>query len=290
MRIVVVDIGGTAIKSGVFDKGKVRQIKEEKTEAKRGAKAVFETVEAMIESYQSVDAIGICTTGQIDVEKGRVCFAGPNIPDYQGFEIKKTLVERFHVPVAVENDVNAAALGEAYFGAGVVVNDFLCLTYGTGIGGAIIQNKQLYRGKNFAAGEFGGLIIHPENRNQNNDDIFSGCYERYASVTALVHAARKVDASIQNGRDVWEKRNSLFVKEVLADWIQEISIGLVSLIHIFDPELVLLGGGMMEQSELILRIEEKIKEMIMDRYKGVQITSAQLGNLAGLYGMVRILQ
>ncbi len=283
MRIIVIDIGGTEIKSGVFMNGSLTQIKNHPTDAKRGATEVLNTVGTIIEYYKAADAIGICTTGQINVEKGRVSFAGPNIPDYQGFEIKKILEKRFCIPVLVENDVNAAALGEAHFGAGVGVNDFLCLTYGTGIGGAIILNGQLVRGIDYAAGEFGGIIVHPEDRNEN--DIFSGCYERYASVSALVNAAKKVDASLQNGRDICDRMNEEAVRKVINNWIQEISIGQITLINIFNPEQIIVGGGIMEQDALVSEIKKNVKERIMESYKAVKICKTKLGNFAGLYGM-----
>ncbi len=283
MSIIVVDIGGTEIKSGMFTNGNVTQIKNHLTNAKDGAKEVLTTVQTIIESYKGADAIGICTTGQVDVDKGRVSFAGPNIPGYQGLEIKKNLVERFGIPVTVENDVNAAAIGEGQFGAGVGVNDFLCLTYGTGIGGAIILNGQLLRGTHYAAGEFGGILVHPEARNKR--DIFSGCYERYASVSALIAEAKKIDEALQSGRDICKRMNEEAVEKLINAWIQEISIGLITLIHLFDPKQIILGGGIMEQDFIVREVEKSVKNGVMECYKDIKICKTRLGNLAGLYGM-----
>lgn len=139
--------------------------------------------------------------------------------------------ERFHVPAAVENDVNAAALGEANFGAGREFSDFLCLTYGTGVGGAIVIDHKIYKGSNFSAGEFGGIVIHPQDRNASQD-IFSGCYERYASTTALVQNAMLLDEGLCNGRKIFERRGEDKVAEIIDAWIEEIVLGLVSLTHI----------------------------------------------------------
>lgn len=282
MKAALIDIGGTVIKSGLFEDGEITELRECPTDAIRGAEAVLETVAGVIEGYGKVEAVGICTTGQIDTEKGVVTFAGPNIPGYQGLEIKKTLSERFHIPVFVENDVNAAALGEAHFGGGRGSEDFLCLTYGTGIGGAIIRGGEVYHGSNFAAGEFGAIMVHPED--QNSEDIFSGCYERYASVTSLVASAKAAGLDMKNGREICERMGEPEVEAVLGAWIDEVSYGLVTLIHIFDPQLILLGGGIMENTAITERVQKAVKMRIMESYRGVKISPTTLGNRAGLYG------
>lgn len=283
MKAAVVDIGGTVIKSGLFEDGKITKLCECPTDAGRGGAAVLETVTGVIKDYGAVEAVGICTTGQIDTEKGVVTFAGPNIPNYRGLEIKKTLSGQLGIPVFVENDVNAAALGEAHFGGGKDYADFLCLTYGTGIGGAIIRDGQVYHGTNFAAGEFGGIMVHPQE--QNREDIFSGCYERYASVTALVSFAKAAGLEVESGRDICNRMAEPKVEKVLTAWVDEVSYGLVTLIHIFDPQMILLGGGIMEEPAITGRIQRIVKERIMESYRGVKINPATLGNRAGLYGM-----
>lgn len=106
----------------------------------------------------------------------------------------------FHVPVAV-NDVNSAALGEAVFGAGKK-NSFLCLTYGTGVGGAIVENKQVYHGSSFSAGDLCAIITHAEEK-LSGTDPFDRCYERYASATALVKMVSTVDSSVHCGRQIF---------------------------------------------------------------------------------------
>lgn len=286
MKTVVVDIGGTAIKSGVFVYSKVIDLRTRPTRAERGADEVIRTVIEVISGYEDYEAIGISTTGQIHVKEGRVLFAGNNIPGYEGTELKRILEDYFHKPVFVENDVNAAALGEAYFGAGMGVDQFLCLTYGTGIGGGIILNGQLYRGAQYAAGEFGGILVHPKERNES--DIFSGCYERYASVSALVNRAKKEDASIDCGKAVIDRIQEPKIDKVVNGWVHEIAIGLVSLIHSFNPSLVLLGGAIMEQSVIVCRVRAEVRHMLMEVYQDVQIRPAMLGNTAGMYGMAHI--
>lgn len=283
MRIAVIDIGGTAIKSGVYVNGTVTEKRECPTEAEQGAAHVIERVGDIVLDCEGVEAVGISTTGQIDTLEGKVVFAGPNIPGYSGFEIKKILEGYLHLPVAIENDVNAAALGEAYYGAGRGVNNFLCLTYGTGIGGAVIFNGDVYHGHNFAAGEFGAIVVHPENRNQ--EDIFSGCYERYASVNALVEKAMEVDPALNSGRAIFARIEEAAVKKLVHDWTKEVAVGLATLIQIFNPALVLLGGGIMDQPMLLPMIRKELDFFIMDSHRDVVLKSAMLGNDAGLYGV-----
>ena len=141
MKILVFDIGGTAIKYGICQDGHLMETSECPTEAYKGGPHILETICTLVEQSLPFDAIGISTAGQVNPEEGYIIYANSNIPDYTGTQFQKILQERFHVPVAVENDVNSAALGEAIFGAGKGKDSFLCLTYGTGVGGAIIENK-----------------------------------------------------------------------------------------------------------------------------------------------------
>lgn len=185
MRIAVVDIGGTNIKSGIWENDRILEQKEQATMAERGGAHVMRLVTDTLRQYRTFDAIGVSTAGQVDSEAGIILYANENIPGYTGMRIKEILEKEFCVPVAVQNDVNSAAIGEAYYGVGIESNDFLCLTYGTGVGGAIVMNGKIYSGSGYSAGEFGAIITHPKDRNVR-EDMFSGCYERYASTSALV--------------------------------------------------------------------------------------------------------
>ncbi len=191
--------------------------------------------------------------------------------------------EEFHVPTKVENDVNSAAIAESVFGVGKPYKEFVCLTYGTGVGGAIFANGKLYTGSSYCAGEFGAIVTHPEDRILGKD-MFVGCYEKYASVTALVNSALRVDASLTNGRKVFERIGEPKVKEVVDRWILEIIYGLTTIIHMLNPECVILGGGVMEQPYVLERLREQLYQHIMSSYHHVMIEKAALGNRAGMLG------
>lgn len=282
MRIAALDIGGTSIKSGIWDGQGTTELKEQDTNAKLGGPYVMERALEILKSYGTFDAIGISTAGQVDWEQGSIRYANENIPGYTGMQIRQILEKEFSVPVAVENDVNAAAQGEGIFGAGKGADSFLCLTYGTGVGGAIVMNGQVYRGSCFSAGEFGAMVMHPEDVREG--DPFSGCYEKYASTTALVREAKKLDPSLENGRRIFEKIGRPEVKAVVDAWTDEIVHGLVTLIHIFNPSVVVLGGGVMAQPYVLSQVREKTMNRIMSSFRNVRLEQAALGNQAGLLG------
>lgn len=282
MRIAALDIGGTSIKSGIWTGGEVEEVKEWATSAKRGGAYVMERAKEILHTYGTFDAIGISTAGQVDARHGSIRYANENIPGYTGMDVRGILTEEFKVPVAVENDVNAAALGEGLFGAGIPYSDFLCITYGTGVGGAIVIGKEVYKGSSGSAGEFGGMLLHPENAEEGNP--FSGCYEKYASVTALTMRAMEWNPELSNGRKIFKQLDNPQVREIVDAWINEIVLGLSGVIHIFNPSCVILGGGVMAQPYVIQEIRRKTKRRIMSSFAHVELVSAQLGNHAGLMG------
>lgn len=286
MAVMVLDIGGTAIKSALYNEGTLTDIKETPTQAAQGGSHVVNRIKEIIKEYQkdySFERIGISTAGQVDPVRGEIVYANQNIPGYMGTKLKKIMEEEFHVPTKVENDVNSAAIAESVFGVGKPYKEFVCLTYGTGVGGAIFANGKLYTGSSYCAGEFGAIVTHPEDRILGKD-MFVGCYEKYASVTALVNSALRVDASLTNGRKIFERIGEPEVKEVVDRWILEIIYGLTTIIHMLNPECVILGGGVMEQPYVLGRLREQLYQHIMSSYHHVMIEKAALGNRAGMLG------
>lgn len=293
MNILVFDIGGTAIKYGVCKDSELIFTNEIPTEAHKGGPHILNTIKRVCcetiekeknNTDEAFDAIGISTAGQVNSEKGIITFANSNIPDYTGIDYRKELESLFRLPVMVENDVNSAAMGEAIYGAGKNYDSFLCLTYGTGIGGAIVINKEIYHGANFSAGEFGSIVTHADVRLAGSD-YFDGCYERYASTTALVTKASAYNPKLTNGREIFNHIDDLNVVNIIHNWIDEICIGLMTLIHIFNPPCIVLGGGIMSQPYIINTLKEKLYPRIMPTFANVEITNASLGNNAGMLGI-----
>ena len=282
MRIAALDIGGTSIKSGIWDGRELLETREWDTNAGRGGAYVMDRAVEILRMYEPFEAVGISTAGQVNSREGVIRYANQNIPGYTGMRIKDRLESEFGVPAAVENDVNAAALGEARFGAGKGYPDFLCITYGTGVGGAVVMEGKIYTGSMYSAGEFGGILVHPEDCVEG--EPFSGCYEKYASATGLVAMACKYDESLNSGRKIFSRLEERPVQEIVDRWIDEIVHGLVTVIHIFNPSCIVLGGGVMEQPYILEQADKKTRERIMDSFRNVELKRAALGNRAGLMG------
>lgn len=282
MRIAALDIGGTSIKSGIWDGCQASELKEWDTNASQGGEYLMERVKEILHTYGDFEAIGISTAGQVNSEKGEIHYANDNIPNYTGMKIRAILEKEFGVPVAVENDVNSAAIGELRFGAAKGSENFLCLTYGTGVGGAIVLNGEIYAGNTFSGGSFGGIVVHPEA--MEKDVEFSGCYEKYASTTALVQRVMAVDASLDNGRKIFEAFGRSEIRSEIDAWIDEIVYGLITLIHIFNPSDILLGGGILAQKYIIDEVRHRVNESISEGFRGTKIHQTELGNQAGLLG------
>src|SRR5690625_1647837 len=281
MRIVSADIGGTSVKLGMVDvQGNIENFQEYDTESIKGGPYVLQTLIKKISQFEKFDGIGISTLGQVDRERGMLTQEASNIPQTNGLQIKSTLEEHFQVPVYVENDVNAAALGENSFGVGKNYSDFLYITYGTGVGRAIVNQSEIFYGKEGYAAEFGHMVTHAFGRKCGCGQF--GCYETYASTTALVNTAKKLDSSNINGRIIFEKFHAGHeeVIEIVHDWMKEIVVGLASLIHIFNPGTIILGGGIMEQEVIVKGLNDLVDTSILDSFRGVELITASLGNKA----------
>lgn len=286
MKTIVLDIGGTAIKSAICEDGVLSEVRETPTKAALGGLHVMTRAKAIICDYQkefSFERIGISTAGLVNPENGSIIYSNQNIPGYTGTRIKDILEEYFHLPVSVQNDANSAAIGEAVFGAGRDETSFACLSYGTGVGGAMFIDGKLYYGSNYSAGEFGAIITHPGDRDPSKD-FFSGCYEKYASNAALLRAAAVFDKSIRSGRHLFQRLDDPDIRRIVDNWIMEVVYGLTSIVHTLSPACIILGGGVMEQPYALEQVRTKLSENIMPSFRHVRIKQAELGSQAGLLG------
>ncbi|HEX3017035.1 MAG TPA: ROK family protein [Caproicibacter sp.] len=290
MKIAALDIGGTAIKHCLYDTGgpfPKDDILETPTDAALGAQHLMETVRKILSETGKFDRIAVSTAGQVDPKSGSILFATDNLPGYTGTLVKSLLENTFRVPVVVENDVNSAALGEAFYGAGREFGSFLCLTYGTGIGGAIIQDKRIFYGSSNAAGEFGHIITHAGGLLCTCGG--RGCYESYASTGALTRRVRESTGEQLSGREIFARlQEDSRVESIVSEWIDEIIWGLVSLIHALNPPCVILGGGVMNQKLIAEQISSRLPKYLMPNYRAVQVKKAELGNTAGLCGVIHL--
>ncbi len=285
MKVLALDLGGTMIKSAIVDaEGRLSKEIEVPSEGKLGGSRLIENAINLVSKYSGYDCIGISTTGQVNLLDGSISYANENVPQYTGTPVKEIFSGKFGVPTAVLNDVHAAALGEAYYGAGKCYSDFICLTYGTGVGGAIIIDKKIFFGGFGVAGEFGHIISHPNGLKCGCGQ--NGCYEQYASTTALVKKAFEISSSYSNGRIIFQmlEKGDNEIRQVVDSWIEEVILGLRSLIPVFNPKCVVLGGGIMKEDYILSYINDRIYRYLNPGHKGVKIIKAELGNHAGLLG------
>lgn len=289
MKVIGLDIGGTAVKYGLLNEnGVILELGEFPTEAEKGVENLFKNICGVIDKYLSDDILGIAVsgTGQIDGTIGKVIGGNPIIPGWIGTNLVEKLEDRYKIPAVLENDVNCAALGEKWLGAGKNSENFVCLTIGTGIGGGIILNGDIFRGDTYVAGEFGHIQIV-----KSGEECLcgkKGCYERYASATALVKMVKEKTRKTLNGKEIFEleKSGDKEIKEIVDRWIDYFTDGLSTIAYIFNPPLVVIGGGVTKQGEYLLnRILVSLDSKLGINYKkNLKIKFAELGNNAGILG------
>lgn len=283
--IAVFDIGGTSIKYGILQAHEDMPIflmqEEIDTNAKQLGgpgieKKVISLIKEMKASYP-ISGIAISTAGMVDAEKGCITYANENIPNYTGLSFKRDLEAIFAIPCWVENDVNAAALGEFYYGAGRQSESLLMFTIGTGIGGAFIQQGKIYHGYSGSAGEIGYMWV--------NDQPF----ETLASTTALIHQVEQQTKETKlNGRIIFEraKDGDEICQKAIENLCENITKGISNCVYLLNPQMVVLGGGIMNQSIYLEPIMKKYIKQYVNKaiLSHTQMAFASLGNHAGMMG------
>ena len=300
---MAVDIGGSKILTAVFsERGEMESKKITPTEADEGVAAVIERLSGAISGHLEdvnlkpswLAAISIACAGGIDTERGVVVTPTPNLPDWYDVPLRERIEESFRVPVTVLNDASAAALGEQRYGVGKGKKNLVLLTLGTGIGGGIIIEGKLYQGVSGAAGEPGHMTVDESGPVCGCGN--TGCLEMLASGRAIARETiERINAgekSVLTGNITAEKvadaakEGDALAKEVIARAGHYLGVGLVNIVNIFNPEMIVIGGGMAEIGEMLLG---PARELVNKRAFGisaraVEIVTAKLGNEAGVYG------
>ncbi len=289
MNIIAIDIGGTEIKYGlVSSRGEVIFSSSLLTEASKGVEQLLEKIYGIVEELKTNRILGIAVsaTGQIDGSIGKVVGGTDLIPGWIGTNLVEILEKRYSVPSVLENDVNCAALGEMWMGAAKGKENFLCLTIGTGIGGGIVLKGELLRGESSVAAEFGHIQIVKNGLQCGCGN--RGCYQSYASTTALLRLAEEKTGKKLNGKEIFDevhKNNKKYI-EIVNEWADYLTDGLSTLIYIFNPSLIVIGGGVSKQGEFLKSIFQKsLEKKVMKNYLDIlEIKMAERGNDAGMLG------
>lgn len=285
--VVAFDVGGTKTLIALIDhEGKIL-FKEKhptpKESSDRLGKFITERALGFLDSHgvekDSVLGVGIGVAGTIDTKKGEV-ITSPHLP-LAGTPLKQMIQDASGLPVYVDNDATLAALGESRFGAASGVRNMVMLTIGTGIGGGIIINGEVYRGATGGAGEIGHMII---DLNGPLDDCgVRGCLEVLAAGDAIGAAAGN-----KTGEEVYEaaRNGDKQAVEILTKIGGFLGAGLVNLVNIFDPEMIVLGGGVMLTDEIMREEATRIvkKTALRPNRDDVRIVVSDLGENATLLG------
>jgi glucokinase len=305
-NFIAVDVGGTQIRVAVFPENSIEPALQKKISTQGEGQTPLERLIALLKEVWpkegQVQSIAIAAPGYLDPEKGIVITA-PNIPGWKNLQLSKALREHFNVPVYLGNDANLAALGEWKFGAGKGHKNLLYMTISTGIGGGIIVDNQLVNGAKGMAGEIGHVVTVP-------DGPMCGCGKRghleaVASGTAIAHyvkeklgegvpsqfskestpSAKEIAAAAKNGDKLSIQAFELagfYLGRTIADFL-----------HILNPSILILGGGVSMSGELIMKpmLASLEKHVISPEYiSDLKIVVADLGDDVGLLGALALSQ
>ena len=245
---VCIDIGGTSIKYGVINEELDFLVTNEMdTEAKKGGENILNKIIEIVTMYKDdykIDGICISTAGMVDCEKGEIIHSSSLIPNYTGTKIKSVIEEKFNIQCEVENDVNCAALAEHFAGGAKGSNISLCLTIGTGIGGAIIVNNEVYHGAFGSGGEVGYM------------NMMGSTFQDLGASSVLVKKVAKMKGISEkdiNGKYIFDKakKGDIDCVKAIDELIEVLGQGIANICYIINPEVVVLGGGIMAQKEYL---------------------------------------
>jgi len=256
-------------------------------------------------AVKDIGGIGVGVAGTVNFKSGTVIFS-PNLP-FRNFCLKSTISEYFKVPVFLDNDANVAAWGEKCSGAGRGASQIVCVTIGTGIGGGLIINNEIYRGSIGCAAEIGHMVIDKNGPRCACGNY--GCFEAMAAGPAIARKARKAIAERPNALILkmaggeMDKINgeSLALAAMEGDELavgilreigENVGVAFANLVNIFNPELIIVGGGVAETGDLILEFAEDVvkNRAIKPNSEIVKIVKAQLGNRAGFMGAAALIR
>lgn len=305
--VVGVDLGGTKISTALSDlEGKIINQTTIPTDAHEGEVPVLNRIINSIEkvvndsavSYEDIKGIGIGSPGPLDAKQG-IIITTPNLP-FKNFNLVKPISEKFGVPVFLDNDANVAAIGEFMFGAGKGAENIVFFTVSTGVGGGAILNGKVYRGHTSNALEIGHMTVAPHGPRCNCGNV--GCVEATSSGTAIAKRAHealstKVETSLRKYENVTSYEvfveaaaGDSVAKDIIDDAMNYLGIAVANAVSIFDPEYVIIGGGVSKAGDVVFDTVRKVvnKRCFKSMAESVKIVPAGLGTDAGLIGAVAL--
>ena len=294
--VIGVDLGGTNLRTAlVSQNGEVADKVKESTGASDGhAKVVQKLIENIkaqrdraLRNGTKIAAVGVGAPGVIHAVTG-VVVKSPNFPDWNNLPLKKELEAALALPVSIENDANAAALGEQWRGAGRGIASMIFLTLGTGVGGGIVLDGRIWPGADGMAGEIGHMTIIPDGRRCGCGN--TGCLEMYASSRGIVmtYQERSSRSKVITSEEIYQaaREGDVLAGDVMKGMGRLLGIGIANLINIFNPEMIVIGGGVKDAWPLFIETAcEEIKKRAFEYPAArTQIVPSVLGDDAGMIG------
>ena len=288
--VLCFDIGGTSIKYGAAHDPGGEIVFSSRWETPTDAKTLggagverklLDLIGGLVGKYNP-SGIAVSTAGMVDHRTGVILYANENIPGYTGRNLKTAVEQAVRLPCAVENDVNCAALGEAAYGAGRGADSVLCLTVGTGIGGAVVLDGKVWHGHAGSAGEIGYMPVNGR------------AFEQQASTTALIRRVAEQTGETLDGRQIFARAqagDTVCAQEIDA-LCGTLAQGVAACMCVMDPAAVVLGGGIMGQSAYLRPLLESHLQRFANPFMlaHTRLAFAELGNSAGMAGAYRWLQ
>lgn len=312
-----VDLGGTntrvALIDGDFSEStqnvaeKVIELKRAKTPVKEGpaetARVIAELCSELSQTAQKNFGVkplgvGIGSPGPLS-RKTKTIFQTPNLPGFEGYPLGGEVQKLCGLPVLLDNDAKCAAFGEEFFGAAKGLKNFILLTFGTGIGGGVVVDGEMVYGKSDGACEIGHMTLYPEGLQCKCGN--RGCFEQYCSATAIERrataalcSAPNAKGSAANAKDLIEAfdKNEAWAKTCMKEVSRDFAIACASLVNIFDPEAIILGGGVFTTGggPLPMLIQDEIKSRCFESsQRGLQICPSRLAGNAGILGAASLI-
>ena len=300
-----IDLGGTKISTGIVDtSGKILAKTKLPTQAQKGPEFVIDQIVKSINlvikksrlNRHQISGIGIGSPGPLDTEKGIVHFA-PNLPGWKEIPLKNKLESKTGFSVFVDNDANLAALGESWIGAGKGSKNLICITLGTGVGGGLILNGEIYHGSEDSAGEIGHITVEPSGPKCNCGN--NGCLEAYSSATGIVNRTKE---AIKSGEKTSLKEpitsKKVYLEALKGDKLSKrimkqagvyLGIALSNVANLLNLDMAIIAGNVAEAGEIIFEPARKeIKKRAIYPANKIKVVPAKLGTDAGVIGSARL--
>jgi glucokinase len=300
--IFAADLGGTHLRAATVDQnGRIHSRFKQNTPQVADASAIIDAIVSAVREFQKageISAVSLVVPGTVKVEEGAVVKA-PNLPCLDGFPLAAALTKQLGLPAILENDANAAAVGEMWQGAAVGCKTIICVTLGTGVGGGIILDGKLWRGVDGSAAEIGHMCVDPFGGVACTCGS-RGCLEVFASATAIVRMTREAsprypDSVLQGVDDLTAEmifeagqQDDELALEIFRRMGVYLGIGLANLINILNPEIIVIGGGVVNGWALFEKhMHQQVEERAFPLLR-VKIVRAKCGDDAGLLGAARL--